>query len=284
MITDSASLPLALPVRDFSLEQLNCQLLETADGSYSLRVAKQPHNLSEPMHSSKGAWSETVAIYLPALERSLPARLCPQARHDSDKLWTIASVGLGLGYNEILTAGLALKESLSAEQLFVESYEEHLELADCFRRYFCDQNSLPKDHPLSVVYADTCRRTAELFGISQGTLQKFIHQLLAERRLILNSRLDTESLPRDDGQTAKFACILFDAFSPASSPDLWEEHLLESMVESLPANNCVFVSYASRTVLKKILRTAGFAIHKRTGFAGKRESTFAVREQTSLSE
>lgn len=284
MTTDSGSLPLALPVKDFSLNQLTCQLLETADGSYSLRVGTQQHNLSEPMHSSKGAWSETVAIYLPALEHSLPTRVCTAAGVESGQLWTIASVGLGLGYNEIMAAGLALKESLSAHQLYIESYEEYWELADSFRRHFIGTQRLPKDHPLSTVYADTCRRTAKLFGISETTLHKFINQLLIEGRIILNSRLDTKTLNVTDASREKFGCILFDAFSPASSPDLWEAHLLESMVTSMPAQTCVFASYASRTVLKKILRTAGFVIHKRTGFAGKRESTFAVREHKSPSE
>ncbi|MEY3902225.1 MAG: hypothetical protein RL189_1531 [Pseudomonadota bacterium] len=284
MTTDSGSLPLAPPVKEFQLNHLCCQLLETADGSYSLRVGKQQHTLSEPMHSSKGAWSETFAIYLPALDCSLPPRTRSSAFIDSNQLWSIASVGLGLGYNEILAAGLALKESLSADRLYIESYEEHQELADSFRHHFSNRPSLRENHPLGSVYADICRRTAEHFALSETTLHKFINQLLIEQRIILKSRLNTETLIATNAPREKFNCILFDAFSPSSSPDLWEAHLLESMVASLPAKNCVFASYASRTVLKKILRTAGFVIHKRTGFAGKRESTFAVRAQTILPE
>jgi tRNA U34 5-methylaminomethyl-2-thiouridine-forming methyltransferase MnmC len=58
---------------------------------------------------------------------------------------------------------------------------------------------------------------------------------------------------------------------------LWNQDLLEAMIEFLAGPKCVFASYASRTVLKKALKKFGFKLEKRAGFAGKREATFAVR-------
>ena len=79
----------------------------TADGSPTLRLQGQ-----EPMHSLQGALSETLYIYGPVIELALEQ---PEPR--------LLSVGLGLGYNELLTMALSLRAEKTFSLVSLESEE-----------------------------------------------------------------------------------------------------------------------------------------------------------------
>ncbi|MEN9825451.1 MAG: hypothetical protein RI953_1196 [Pseudomonadota bacterium] len=255
---------------EFQIRELHCQLLETSDGSFSLRYSADHNQMTEPMHSSKGAWSETLEIYEPALKASL-LFLGPSQK------WQVASIGLGLGYNEILAAGVAMAHRIEPEKISIVSFESRPELIEVFKTYF--ENAPPPDECcfLEDVYADIVQRTAELLNLEQQQLRAFICSLISHNQLELRESLNLKSLQHLSSSPQLRGCILFDAFSPSSSPDLWNQDLLEAMIEFLAGPKCVFASYASRTVLKKALKKFGFKLEKRAGFAGKREATFAVR-------
>lgn len=258
---------------EFRLDDLDCQLIETADGSWSLRLGTSCGEMTEPMHSSKGAWSETLEIYEPALKDSLQF-IRP------GKNWRVASVGLGLGYNEILAAGMSLRHGYEPSQVSIVSFESRQELTEAFKSYF--QNSTPASSPnqIAPVYDDILIRTARFFNLDQRHLQDFICKLVHEQRLDFRQEITIDLLRTAVPDLKVCDCLLFDAFSPSSSPDLWNPELLQLMVETLAGPECIFVSYASRTVLKKVLKENGFRLQKKAGFAGKREATFAVRLKT----
>lgn len=257
----------------FDLGELSCQLLETDDGSYSLRYsAAESSALTEPMHSSKGAWSETLTIYEPALRIAIESKI-------SNSPLRIASIGLGLGYNEILSVGLFLQAGFDIHDFQILTFESCNDLSQSFRNFF--DKSVCTDTPsltsLFQVYRDICERVANHCRIDGDKLKDSLEKLITNGGMRFYGVLNSALLAALDKQTAQSHCILFDAFSPDSSPDLWAEELLSALVAQLADPSCVLASYASRTVLKKILRQAGFHLEKKPGFAGKRESTLAIR-------
>jgi hypothetical protein len=257
---------------DFTIGSLHCRLLPTADGSFSLCYGDTPDQLTEPMHSSKGAWSETLLIYEPAMIASI------SLRNQNSGPWSVASVGLGLGYNEILAAGLSLQKKMPPSEVNIYSFESRPELRDAFRKHFTfsEQSGIPSE--LAAVYDNITERTASRLALEPHALRQSVRDLILRSSLVLNGAVQLGMSEKCELPSA-CQCILFDAFSPASSPDLWSESLLTALIVSLSGRNCVFSSYASRTVLKRILKKHGFILEKRSGFAGKRESTFAVRKE-----
>jgi len=271
MTNDQHNLSALAEGETFKLGRLHCKILTTADGSASLCYGDSFESLTEPMHSSKGAWSETLSIYEPALRRSLEF-ISDDASH-----WCVASIGLGLGYNEILSVGLAMQKRLAPESLLITSFESRSELRSAFKDYFRHPSKVFDTSPLSLVYLDILKRVAASCDIDVSSLSARVSALMQTSRLIINGPLTLKSLSESQ-QNPQNTCILFDAFSPASSPDLWTEDILAALTDSLAAPQCVFTSYASRTVLKRVLKLRGFKLEKRIGFAGKRESTFAIRQ------
>jgi hypothetical protein len=86
-------------VRDHALGQFF--VVETADGSLTACFGE-----GETMHSLRGAFNETVYIYGTALDRARSAATRSSQLSFSPRT---LSLGLGLGYVEILSAAYALK-------------------------------------------------------------------------------------------------------------------------------------------------------------------------------
>jgi tRNA U34 5-methylaminomethyl-2-thiouridine-forming methyltransferase MnmC len=70
--------------------------------------------------------------------------------------------------------------------------------------------------------------------------------------------------------------IFFDAFSPASQPQLWEPPLLAKMYHMLNDFG-VLVSYCAQGAFKRNLKTVGFRVEGIPGPPGKREMTRAIK-------
>lgn len=255
----------------FTLDDLECCLIETADGSDSLLYRTiAATEWTEPMHSSKGAWSETLFVYEPALRESL-------GRIKNDETWCVASIGLGLGYNELICAALALKANLPSRQLKLISFESQMALRNAFVEVFGRHHSKNLPQALLNAYERATSFICDFVGIPTTNFRTYVSELLTLNSLELQGAFDDASIFTGTHVNNLHGCVLFDAFSPESSPDLWTPDILMHLVDSLCGKNCIFASYASRTVLKKILRERGFTLEKFPGFAGKRERTYARR-------
>lgn len=255
----------------FTLDDLECCLIETADGSDSLLYRTiAATEWTEPMHSSKGAWSETLFVYEPALRESL-------GRIKNDETWCVASVGLGLGYNELICAALALKANLPSRQLKLTSFESQMVFRNAFVGVFGHPHSQNLPQALLNAYERATSFICDFVGISTTNFRTYVSELLTLNSLELQGAFEGASIFTGTHVNNLHGCVLFDAFSPESSPDLWTPDILMHLVDSLCGKNCIFASYASRTVLKKILRERGFTLEKFPGFAGKRERTYARR-------
>lgn len=204
----------------------------------------------EKMHSLDGALSESLYIYAPCIDAAVNAGT-PK----------ILSMGLGLGYNELISLALA------PGPIQIVSFEK----VDFLRREFIcwlanDQSEL------TDCYRKILQLIASHFNISSIELKAKAQQALADKQLIV-----LESLPENNPFEFKFNSILYDAFSSETDSYLWTEEHLNSFMDEFCEKNCWFSTYAATGALKRSLKNKGFELMSKPGFGRKRESTFASR-------
>jgi hypothetical protein len=228
------------------MEQLcSFSVIWTDDGSPSLRGD------TEPMHHLGGAYSETQYIYGEALRHLVT---WPDLTE-----WKVLVVGLGLGYIELMALAEALRNGKKAQIL---SYEIKQELVETFLGWLRGE----REEPVYEKMYEFFRRDYPELDLKGQLLAA--HQSGQWR---IEGALSAEHFPADSYQA-----ILFDAFSGKSTPDLWTEDFLKQFLARVAKAPAVFATYACTGVLRRTLQGAGFAVEKRTGFLGKRNSTMAV--------
>ncbi|QEC54262.1 hypothetical protein FRZ59_11830 [Anseongella ginsenosidimutans] len=92
---------------------------------------------------------------------------------------------------------------------------------------------------------------------------------LVRLELLQQKVLQTGPLPPAD-------VIYFDAFAPATQPEMWTQEVISHVTSSLEVGG-VFVSYSITGNLKRMLKGLGFSVEKPKGAAGKREMIRAVK-------
>jgi hypothetical protein len=210
------------------------------------------------MHSLEGAFSETQYIYQPPVQLAFNHLAQP----------TFLSLGLGLGYNEILIACEALKHQKQPQSL--RSFELVPELRQYFTFWIRNESS-----PLQEVYDSILKIYAEKYLIEEAKIKICLRQLLDENILKIEGpiTIDTNLQPTN--------CILFDAFCAKTSPDLWTSEFLHTFFKRASDTPCFMATYACTGELKRALTAADFEVKKQKGFAYKRESTFAQKKTSS---
>lgn len=227
----------------------NYKVITTGDESPTLALPET----WEPMHSLEGAFSETVYIYQPVIEKAL-ATSSP----------CVLSVGLGLGYNELLTVALMLKKGLTKTEIF--SYEKEEFLITGFTKWL---NREPTD--LSSIYDLILERICKHLSIEAQSLRHLAQQLLEKESLKLLGPLEPETpLPKANA-------LLFDAFSKKTSGSLWEKDYLDHFLTKTAGTPCWLSTYACTGDLYRLLVSHGFEAEKRKGFGKKRQSLFAAK-------
>lgn len=223
------------------------EIVETGDGSLSLRSLQSLKQ--EIMHHRGGAVAETVYVYAPLIRAALEKIENPH----------FVVVGLGIGYIELVI----LREMiLSNRTCSVVSFESDPFLRTSWMAFVQNESS-----PLEGVYHKAC----EILGPSAEGLRSALQTSYREGLW----RLDEAFV--DASQVAQGAHGFFwDAFSRATSPELWEENLLKSALGRAHAD-AGLASYACNAPLKRSLKSEGFTVNVRRGFQGKRNSTLALR-------
>lgn len=234
------------------------QIFITGDGSPTL-VSTTDENYTEKMHHSGGAWSETLYIYLPAMKTAT------QSGH-----LHLMSLGLGLGYNEIIAATLHLK-AYKDLPLSIVSFEISEQLRMEFLSFF-ESDSLKEPNMFSQCYQAIVKLCADEFQIDAHEIKSYISKLLQTGQLQVRQAYP-ESLTAKD----QFNCILYDAFSNKMNPELWTEEFLKGHLGKISEEKCVFSTYAATGTVKRALKFLGFQKIERPGFSGKRDSSFYLR-------
>jgi hypothetical protein len=233
----------------------------TDDTSWTARHILDDAEEGESMHSLRGAFSETVYIYGDA---NLWAR-----QHISSSEIKVFSLGLGLGYVEILSAAYALAAQSPISGV---SFEADAELTHAFQAWLL-ANSKPGVVPFEI-YEDILQRAAQQASVEPVRLRQELASALLSKAWILNG-----ALTPDSSFVEARAChvIAFDAFSRKTTPELWTREFLDRFLSEVTASKCVLSTYACTGDLKRALLHAGFNLQIRPGFAAKRDSTFATR-------
>ena len=206
---------------------------------------------TESMHHRGGAAAESEYIYGYCLEQGLVRGLN-----------RVLSVGLGLGYNELI-AFKKFKQAGRLHELQLVSYELKPVLVESFLHYL-------------KTGADREGTYAEVFqavGVAPAEARDFLLPALEKQRWQIKGDF---SKVLDEVQP-EHQILLYDAFSSKTDPGLWgEDFLLKLFTEKVGAE-AVLSTYACTGALKRSLKITGFEVVLRPGFQGKRECTFASR-------
>lgn len=243
----------------------------TADGSPSLRDLQSP--TQEMMHHRGGALSESRYIYEPVIREALEWAL--EKGIPSNHKIRVVSLGLGLGYNEILcfmaeVQGYGQRTNGTGENLFeVYSYEKDPRLREEFQSWIEGRPSVYTDLYESILAA---LRAGLPPGMPSIDVRGRLQEALSQGRLhLMPALIDSDQLP------GGIHVYLWDAFSRSTSPELWDEDFLKACLAKSDARWSRLSTYAQVGPLKRALKAQGFTLHERPGFQGKRQSTLASR-------
>lgn len=207
------------------------------------------------MHHRGGAYSETQYIYGDAVRLAL-----------QNGLHRFVSVGLGLGYNELLIACESLRHGLQPTDVWLMSYETEDQLKTDFLNFVLQRPEVPK------VYHQLLQFFLKDYTFDAREILQWLRSAYECGGWILGAGLQLQS-----PVLQKANCCLFDAFSSKTTPDLWTEEFLCVFMQDHLDEKAIFSTYARTGNLKRALLARGFQMTKRPGFAGRRESTLALR-------
>lgn len=223
------------------------ELVLTADGSHSLRSRQ----FGVDYHSVHGAIQESEHVFmggglLPLLESGV-------------KEVRILEMGFGTGLNALLVCKLA---SVHPDVVFrYTTYEQF---------------------PISPVEVAALNYPAQLEMATDSFIKLHDSGWEAEQQLSPNFSLykrHANFLTDDDRPYApgSIDLIFYDAFAPASQPELWEPEALVVSWEALNLNGTL-ITYCAKGQFKRNLRTVGFTVEPLPGPPGKREMTRGRKE------
>ena len=231
------------------------EIIQTQDGSPSLRLLRT----NEAMHNPKGALSESCYIYKKVMDEVLAL-----SSPDLLRPLRVLSLGLGLGYNELLLLAQSYKKNV---EIYLDSYESFEPLRANFCAWLCNEKC-----ELFDVYDEIIEMICQQDGISVAALKTFVRQKMIDKAFCLHGAFSQNEFRR-----STYHGILFDAFSEKTSPELWSESFLNEFLDQCCEPVCVFATYAAKSSLTKALTRAQFCVEKIRGFGGKRQSTWARR-------
>jgi len=232
------------------------QPILTEDGSPSLQTTYD-NGVTEKMHHFRGALTESVYVYLPAIEWALarnPAGTC-----------RVMSLGLGLGYNELLSLGAAVR---SGQELRIITFELDPVLIDQFNFWLMDSPA----SSWNSIYDSILKLVADSLDLDPGDLKSAARQAVARQIWELRG-----AFPKCLAITDQFQAVLYDAFSAKMDEPLWRQEFLSEFLRAHAAPSCAFATYAATGALKRALKENGFLLEPKPGFGGKKECTFAIR-------
>lgn len=239
------------------------ELITTEDGSPTLHFEPNEEGAPESMHNRRGALSESLYIYHEAMS------------FVTQKHWplSVLSVGLGLGYNElILSAHLVRLGALPSHSAYLESFEREDWLRESFVRWVLDEFPSQAASPWKATYETILKMVSRQFEVKDQDVKEQLQQMHQRGQWKVRGELEKET-----SFSRPFSCILYDAYSSHTNPELWDQGLLEELIKKAADKNCAFATYARTGNLNRALRENGFLIEERAGFKGKRHSTFAIK-------
>lgn len=221
-------------------------LILTADGSHSVRSAR----FAVDYHSKHGAVQESRHVFLDAGLLPLLAETPARAR--------ILEMGLGTGLNALLTRMLA---------------PEHPGVQ--FTYHSLERYPLTDAEVAALNYPERLGVDAkQLYAFHAAPWEKLVD--LDPNFTFCKSRNGWYDLPPADWTTEEMDLIYYDAFAPASQPELWTADAMQIAYDLLRPGGRL-VTYCAKGQFKRDLKALGFTVEALPGPPGKREMTRAVK-------
>ena len=247
-------------------QEVGFSLEKTQDGSPTLRrptPTRPDFETGQSMHHSGGAWEETVYIYKPVTDW-VKEQQFPESR--------FLSVGLGLGYVELLVAREFLNQA-AGQKLQLQSFEIVPELRDYFKAWIFQQPLHPEvqstyDQMGQFVFS------SDLEKIQQG--KDFLADLYTKKMWRIDGALEDFPTPEPI-----YHGLMYDAFSRAVSPDLWTPEFLKKFLRQWASPESCLGTFSCTGDLKRSLKQEGYDLQVRLGFQSKRNCTLAHRSRDS---
>ncbi len=218
---------------------MNRSLHITEDGSHTIYLSE----LDESYHSMHGALQESEHVFI--------NHGFKQVNKTSIR---ILEIGFGTGLNSILTLRESIKAGVMIHYHAVEKY------------------------PLTSSEYSRLNYEMLMDGVPEGILQK-MHQTPWGQNVSLMANFTIykeQSDFRNMKPEGRFDLIYFDAFAPEKQPELWTDDIF-SKIADLSNPGAVLVTYSSKGVVRRALKTCGFNVEKIPGPPGKWEMIRAIR-------
>lgn len=223
---------------------MDIELYQTEDGSPTLYNV----DLGEHYHSVHGALQESVHIFLrDALEH--------RAEQDERSL-SVLEVGFGTGLNALLTLLYAERRKRIVSYTTLERYPIDDNLV---RRLNFNIDGYKQE--------DISRAVMELHSAPWG-LPSALSPCFSLHKVKCDLTLYAPQ--------GSFDVIYFDAFSPETQPELWEEHIF-SRLYLATAPGGVLTTYCAKGEVRRRLQRVGYTVERLPGPKGKREILRATK-------
>lgn len=230
------------------------EIFVTSDGSPTL-CFKRADGYAEKMHHSGGALSESLYIYHHALLEGLHLG-APR----------VLSVGLGLGYNELIAAGEFLRRGTTDFRLW------SFETVPALREGFLAWTAGETEGDLLPILDDVALQVAAHFAVEASQLRAWLQNARE------NGFWEMRTTFPEDLEGVQANVVFYDAYSRKMDPELWDEEALVQALDRHLEPRAVLATYAATGALNRTLRRLGFRPIPKAGFMGKRESTLAIRD------
>ena len=219
------------------MSEISMELVQTADGSFTVRHPEY----GEEFHSKQGARTEAESLY-----RDASGFAEHLASASGEKAWGVLDVGLGLGYNALMTLDtwwhtggvVDLKlTSLEHTRLLVEALAD----PDC---------SWKEGWPILWRDWSSCLRESSLHTWTASWVHPKSGKCFEWEVLLGDAR-------NVDLSKGSLRYIWQDAFSPKKNPELWTPEWFRHLRDASRADVCL-VTYSVARVVKDSLTEAGW--------------------------
>lgn len=217
---------------------MNLTLQNTTDGSKTL----YSENFKETYHSVNGAVTESMHVFINA-----GFRVCKQNPVH------IFEVGFGTGLNAFLTLIEAQKQCIEVDYHSIELF--------------------PLDEK---VYDNLGYHT---FLAANITEFKAMHKAAWDSKTEILQGFQLTKIKEDLLKYPFAQCydlVYFDAFSPATQPELWNEEVFVNLFNHLNSGG-ILTTYCAKGSVRRTLQKAGFVTERLPGPPGKREMLRAMK-------
>ncbi len=215
------------------------EIIQTEDGSSTLYTER----FKEHYHSIHGAEQESQLIYI---DYGLGERLKTLGAELNRPL-KILEMGFGTGLNAWLSLLMAEAKNISIHYTTIEKYPISLETAE------------------GLSYAKSSEEKVLFLGLHQAKWEEDF--MLTPKFTIKKRELDLLDF---EAKEEKFDLIYFDAFSPETQAELWEEEVFQ-LLAKLCREGAILTTYCAKGEVRRRLQRSGFSVERLAGPIGKRE-------------